>query len=216
MDTRATHTVNDPKTKLSARLWESTKGIRDMAINTDFVQGIKNGKLDPEKFGVFCVEDSIYLYKQQHNIKVATEKAKPYPDQYTYLHKRIDSYKTLYEAEFKKWHVGKPEGISLGKDLKEYMDYEEDVALNRQSIYFLVALIPCLKLWPWLGQQIKDGNHGIYNDWAKANLDPDYVGFKTVDALIDEADEKGGIQEDEAMKIYTKCMEGEYKFFNSI
>ncbi|OWF39784.1 hypothetical protein KP79_PYT15419 [Mizuhopecten yessoensis] len=163
----------------------------------------------------FSVQDSIYLFKQQRNIVLAFEKAKE-SDQKEYLNAKRSTYEKLFLEEFKKWHIDDPYGIKLGQALIDYTEYEKNVVLTHDTIYFLVAMCPCLKLWPWLGKEIADGDHGIYTPWAKANFDPTYVGFEKVDKLIDEAEAMGQIDRNLALEVYNKCMNGEYQFFNSI
>ncbi|XP_069136616.1 uncharacterized protein [Argopecten irradians] len=203
--------------KFSTFLWNTTLGIRMAVLHTSFVNGIKTGKLDPVKFGAFNVQDAIYLYKQQQNIATAAKKAKDkYEKQYDYLEPRIETYKGLYEEEFKKWHIKSADAIELGQAVKGYTEYEEKVALTKESIYFLIAMCPCLKLWPWVGQQIAGGDFGVYKKWAASNFDPTYIGYTKVDDLIDQAFEEGMINQVEAEAIYTRCMEGERDFFNSV
>ena len=53
------------------------------------------------------------------------------------------------------WHIVDPSGIKLGAACENYVNHERNVATTMDPIYLVVAMIPCVKLWPWLGQQIE-------------------------------------------------------------
>ena len=55
---------------------------------------------------------------------------------------------------FEEWHIGDSKGIELGSGCQNYVNNLKDVANKKDPIYLVVAMIPCVKLWPWLGEQI--------------------------------------------------------------
>jgi len=58
------------------------------------------------------------------------------------------------KALFDEWHIADASGIELGAACENYVNHERNVATTMDPIYLVVAMIPCAKLWPWLGQQI--------------------------------------------------------------
>lgn len=44
-------------------MWNDSQDIARQALQTDFVQGIKHGNLDPTCYGTFNVSDIYYCYK---------------------------------------------------------------------------------------------------------------------------------------------------------
>lgn len=42
----------DPNQKLTDYLWEKTRPLQELALQTEFIQAILSGMLDPEAFGV--------------------------------------------------------------------------------------------------------------------------------------------------------------------
>lgn len=43
----------------------------------------------------------------------------------------------------------------MGEAAKTYADYELEVSIKMDPIYSLIAMIPCAKLWPWIGEQLR-------------------------------------------------------------
>ena len=101
---------------------------------------------------------------------------------------------------------------------KTYVDNIRDVSENEIPIYTVVALIPCEKLWPWLGQQIgaMDGNFGVYTLWARENLDPESTGYKKYEQQVQWAYEAGTVTAEKALEIFSTTMRDEANFFNSV
>ncbi|OWF39042.1 uncharacterized protein LOC110465552 [Mizuhopecten yessoensis] len=197
---------------LSQYLWEQTESTRQKALATYFVQGVGKGNLNPTAFGGFMVQDSVYCYKAKGSIDVAASRAQE-GDLKAYLQKESGSYESYYQDLFTKWHIKDATGIDLDPACQSYAEYEHLVASTKDTIYMIVAMIPCMKLWPWLGQQLQTFNHGVYTDWYNANFDPTYDGYKQLDEFVDTAGTT--IDKETALKVYSRCMEGEYEFFNS-
>ncbi|KAL3890952.1 hypothetical protein ACJMK2_003221 [Sinanodonta woodiana] len=202
---------------LSEYLWLSTKSQQNAALNSKFIQGLKYGNLDPVDFGAYMVQDSVFCYYSKESIDVAYAKATD-PNLKNFLEHKSESYKTYYEGLFKTWCIRDPNGIDLNKACADYAALENNVSKTMVSLYLVVALIPCLKLWPWLGQEIYKIPHhfGVYESWVQANLDPTYDGYKKLEQIIDDAFLVGEIDKEQALFVYQGCMSGEANFFSSV
>ncbi|XP_021375613.1 uncharacterized protein LOC110464620 [Mizuhopecten yessoensis] len=191
-------------------LWAETESERKQALSTPFVQGVKDGTLDPVTFGGFVVQDCIYLYRQYKAIIQAEKSAKPGVLK-TFLIKLIVKYEGYYKGAFKLWHIDDPSGIKLGKAGQTYVDFVDKEADEPETIYFLVSIAPCLKLWSWLGTQIGT-KHGAYDQWVTNN----FVGGSTLKSIVQFIDEqKDKLDRVKALAIFKEGMGHEYKFFNS-
>ncbi|KAL3888150.1 hypothetical protein ACJMK2_000530 [Sinanodonta woodiana] len=209
--------LNAEDEPLSEFLWRSTQSQQDDALQSKFIQGLRCGNLDPTYFGGFMVQDSIYCYNSKGSIDKAAGKT-TCPIFKAFLEKKSDSYKKYYEELFNLWHIRDPNGIELSKACEEYAALERNVAELMGPLYLVVALIPCYKLWPWLGKQLLDSPHnfGVYESWVKANLDPTYDGYKKLEQLIDDAFLVGAIDKEQALSVYQGCMTGEAQFFSYV
>ncbi|KAK3588333.1 hypothetical protein CHS0354_020956 [Potamilus streckersoni] len=59
---------------LSEYLWQSTQMEQLESLNSNFIQGLKNGTLDPAIFGGYVVQDCIYCYYVKQFIDIAVNK----------------------------------------------------------------------------------------------------------------------------------------------
>ncbi|XP_052092445.1 uncharacterized protein LOC127728903 [Mytilus californianus] len=107
---------------------------------------------------------------------------------------------------------------SLKVNAPEFIDHLLNVALNEEPIYIVVASIPCERLWPWLGLALNTHPHqfGPYKDWVMKYFSPVYAGYHKFEDIANAGYVKGKINKDKALQIYTKSMDGEAVFFNSI
>ncbi|XP_052800069.1 uncharacterized protein LOC128231370 [Mya arenaria] len=202
---------------LSEYLWQQTQQYHIQALQSGFVHGIRSASLDPEGFGGFMLQDSVFCYEASNNIAIAESNATdPFIKQF--LQEKFQAYQDYYQALIHTWHIENVSGIKLGQACSAYIAHEHDVAMNYNSVYFVVALIPCAKLWPWIGQQIAadTGNFGVYTKWVQENFSPDSSGVTKYETLINNAEAQGVINRNEALEIYTKSMIGEVNFFSSI
>lgn len=54
----------------------------------------------------------------------------------------------------KEWHIEDISGIKLGEACSNYVNHLGNVTNNFEPIYIVAALLPCVKLWPWIGEEI--------------------------------------------------------------
>ncbi|XP_060076762.1 uncharacterized protein LOC132556373, partial [Ylistrum balloti] len=139
---------------LSEYMWNKTEAIRNKTLSSYFVQGIANGSLNPTALGGYMVQDSVYCYEVKHSIDISVDRATD-GELKEYLRMKSASYERYYKDLFNKWRIESPTGINLSKACESYVDYERKVAATEDTIYMIVAMIPCMKLWPWLGQQVQ-------------------------------------------------------------
>ncbi|KAJ8030298.1 hypothetical protein HOLleu_26667 [Holothuria leucospilota] len=173
--------------KLSDQLWDSTKELRQDVMKTTFIQGLKNGSLDPVKFGKYVVQDVVFCYQGQKNME--TIAARSFGDLRDFMKKEI---------------------LSLRQAYIEFLTY---VAQSYDPIYFLVAFLPCMRLWPWIGEQLRqsESNFGVYQSWVNEYLTGDL--FQSWEDFINKS---STIDRDIASKIYTESMKDELEFFSSV
>ncbi|XP_060080322.1 uncharacterized protein LOC132559716 [Ylistrum balloti] len=200
---------------LSEYLWNKTEAIRNKTLSTYFVQGIANGSLNPTAFGGFMIQDAVYCYKIKNSIDISADRA-PDGELKEYLRNESAAFDSIYKYLSEKWRIKNPAGINLTESCQSYADYERQIASTEDTIYMLVAMTPCYKLWPWLGKQLQSVNHGVYNEWFNDNFNPYFDGYKMLDAFVDEAETNMSINRSKALEVFTRCMQGEYEFFNSV
>lgn len=204
-----------PLDSLFWKLWNLCKPIAEKTLETDFLKGIKNGDLDPIKFGAFSISDAYYCFKGTDYYADA-ERRTDNPTLKEFLVKKVENYIEYNEQFHTTWYIKDANSILPPSICKEYSEYESKVARQEDPIYTLVLMLPCEYLWAWLSESmlpVKAEN--IYGDWINGNNDPQiaYAMGNFLDLYLKDNPDK--INEDKALEIYKKAMEYEYKNFLS-
>lgn len=200
-----------PKDSLFWRMWNSCTGIADKALNTKFVQGIKNGTLDPTLYGGFNVSDAYYCYHGAADYKVAVDKAKD-PVLKAFLTQKYNSYKKYNDTFPETWHIKSAESVVPSSVCKAYSDFETSTIAKEDPIYALIVMLPCSYLWAWLGATLSPPNKGnLYADWITGNNYPH--GPHAMGNFIVDYQKVYPLDEKKAMMIYQEAMTYEWKNF---
>lgn len=200
------------------RAFEGNISIAENALNTSFMQGIKNGNLPPDVYGSFTVLDSYYCYNSACSFRMAYTNAQnkgitALASTLLYLTGRYEKYNEMF---LKVWHIADSKNVVPTDLWKGYAAHERRVAQEEHPIYILAAMLPCYHLWYWLSDRlISYTDNNIYGDWIKGCHYPD--GAYLLGSLIEDWKESGNSFDDvKAMDIYRTSMEYEYKNFADV
>jgi len=211
-----------PKTgeTLTEYLWSWTTKYQQEALNSNYVYGVTKGCLNPTQFAGYNVEDAAYLYYNAKNMKTAAGRSNDNATVQNFLNEQSTKWTGYWDWMREPLHIANADGIAMGEEVKAYVDHIKSVAEDQAlgPVYTILALTPCAKLWPWLGEQIGSGtkNFGVYTEWVDTNFDPQSTGYKKYEDYVNWAYEAGKVDVSKAMKIFTTSIEGEVKFFNSV
>lgn len=195
-------------------MWNACTSIANNALNTDFIQGIRTGTLDPVTYGGFNVSDAYYCFRGAKDYLVAKSRATNHPTLQAFLLKKYKSYQKYNETFPEIWHIKDAEGIIPSPICQQYSDFESDVASNQDPIYALIVMIPCEYLWAWLGAQLSPPSSGnLYAPWIKGNDYPD--GAYAMGNFLHEYQKKYSVDETLATELYSQAMTYEYENFNT-
>ncbi|XP_076091575.1 thiamine biosynthesis multifunctional protein ThiED-like isoform X2 [Mytilus galloprovincialis] len=207
---------NITENKFSEWLWHETRKSRMESLNSSFVQGIKDGTLHPTYFGRYLIQDAVFCL----DFSKALEKAATKSDGRLkfFLENEVKVYKSFGEGILNDLYVQNASSVKVGPECQGFIDHLLNVSLNEEPIYMIVASIPCERLWPWLGLVLNKNAHqfGPYKDWVMTYFSPAYDGYHKFEAIANAAYGQGNITKDKALQIYTKSMDGEAAFFNSL
>lgn len=213
-DLQAQHqlsTNSPPANSLFWKLWNTCIGTANQALNTDFVQGIKAGTLDPVVYGGFNVSDAYYCFKGAGDYLTAASKATD-PTLKAFLLKKHSSYETYNNTFPKTWHVKDATSIVPSSVCQEYSAFETQVVANEDPIYALIVMLPCEYLWAWLGAELSPANKGnLYASWITGNNYPQ--GAYAMGNFLVDYQKQYPIDENKAQEIYAQAMEFEFQNF---
>ncbi|MEM9919286.1 MAG: TenA family transcriptional regulator [Bacteroidota bacterium] len=200
-----------PQDSLFWMLWNVNIGIANQTLQTAFVQGIKQGTLDPVTYGGFNVSDAYYCFHGADDYQTAASRTND-PILKAFLLKKYNSYKKYNDTFPEIWHIKDADGIVPSKAIEEYSNYERKVVQELDPIYALVVMLPCEYLWAWLGAQLSPAQPGnLYAPWITGNNDP--RGAYTMGNFLNAYAHFHGIDNGLAMKVYTQAMQFEYDNF---
>lgn len=207
-----------PGQTLSEYLWEETEEYQKEALNSNLIHGIREECLDPSQFGGYMVDDSVYSYESMISLTIAADRADRNKTLQNFLRSEAELWRESLEWLHKVWHIKDTRGITVGEAAGKYMSHIRRVADKEDPAYTILALIPGVKLWPWLGQQIGSGSRdfGVYTSWVEESFDPNTLDYLEYQNHVEWAYEHGKIRADKALEIFSTSMENEVKFFNSV
>lgn len=203
-------------------LWmdPTSQSLAQNALDTAYIQGIKNGNLDPGAYGGYSVQDYKYCsdalkdYRKAHSI--AKKLGGSYDIMASFIHAKIESYKHYNESVSKQWHLRGASSISLSPPFNSYAESEAGLVSSDTLIYFIVAMIPCEQLWAWLADQlqpsIQPGN--VYGFWVNDNLS--WHGAYLLDNFVNTWVSDGGSYDPQvALTAYQASLNGEFQCFSN-
>lgn len=197
------------------RAFESNGQKAADSLNTNFIQGIKNGNLSPDYYGALTVLDAYYCYNGATSFQIAicnTDREK-YPKLDAILTHLHENYKAYNQTFLNVWHLLNADCVVPTKTCKAYAEHERIVANYKNPVYTLVAILPCYYLWYWLSDQIykyKGGN--LYTYWIEGCHSAGSA--YSIGNFIDEWQKTGNeFDEGTALDIYSESMKYEYLNF---
>ena len=145
----------------------------DSTFASNFIQGIKNGNLDPERYGCLYVLDAYYCYRAASSMWTAAEKVKNTDSEaYELLTDLYNNYNEYNKVYLEHWHLQTFKDIMPTDNFRLYADHEAKQAAEEDVLYFLVSLLPCYYLWAWMANKIdadSSSKPGLYQFWVDGN-----------------------------------------------
>ena len=169
---------------ITARLMDSVKDIWQEYNNHEFVKGIETGKLDPEKFRHYIIQDYFYLNEYSKVFALGVTKSKNL--EFTQLCSSIIHAISHVEMNIHKGYMGrfKVTQQELDNTLMElenlsYTSYMIRVAYDEGEAEILAAILACALSYEDIARKIVENNpesinHEIYGDWIKCYSGEEY------------------------------------------
>ena len=136
---------NDPKSKI----------ICNLAKESEYIQGMVKGTLDPNVFGGYTVQDAAYCFKAVDSFERAAEKMQEVgkPEFALLYRAQSESYKSYNQYFVQTWRLQNTDSVVMGPAAATYVGYERALSQNDPK-YLCIAMLPCTMLWPWIADQL--------------------------------------------------------------
>lgn len=208
-----------PRDSYFWRLWEANKNKAMQMLNSNFVQGIKNGSLDPQTFGAIAMNEAYCSVRAEHGYMQASQRKDNTNQDVQKYFKLMHGHCSQYNKQFAKtWHMSE-ERETLEKCLnpikptKDYADHESEVLTTYPSMFALVAVLPRMYLCSWIAQQLTQpmADENTYS-WIVAHQNPEsaYVIGNFLEKFTNS------INFDKALRIYSKSMDYELEILKTL
>ncbi|MEM8962616.1 MAG: TenA family transcriptional regulator [Acidobacteriota bacterium] len=208
-----------PETSIAWKLWSACDDLAQQALASDYIQGIKTGELDPNRYGHYTLQDAVYCHHAQDDCRTLAARATATGDASiaAFAKARYDSFVSYNRETFEAWHIADPKAVAPGDAAQAYIDFEHRTASESPPIHGLIAMIPCDQLWAWLATSLHDAATptNLYRRWITDNAD--WHGAYRLDNFIDGwfAEHPESSDWDQALLVYRSAMTCEVNFFRS-
>ena len=201
---------------ITQKLWERNYELASLSLNSNFVQGIKNGDLPKTKFQEYLAQDYFFLesFARAYGLAVSKSKNKKNIRILSGLLSGVSEELILHETYAKKWDIDLTTN-SIEPATKKYTDFLEEVSINLSLIEILCAMTPCMRLYSWLGKNLLNmTSNNPYKEWILTYSDQSFNNLaKSLESLIDQYNDSYDI--DQVNFLYKRAMELELEFFNA-
>lgn len=212
----------------SRELWADpqVKALADRSLNNGFVRALADGSLPKDRFAGYVAQDKFFLevFSQAYTLALAklqdddTQGIKAFAS----LVKGVLDELKLHGSYAAKWGVDMT-SIQPTPECSAYVEFLKQVATERDVAACAAAMVPCMRLYAFLGQQLRAASSmpgapsaGPYQEWIDTYADP---GFEELALALENLLDKyaqGVLTErrGELRDLYVKAMNLELDFFD--
>lgn len=209
MDTTTTATT-------AASLWETTLPVAQACLDHPFVAGIADGTLERAAFEHYVAQDAFFLgaFARAYALGLARS------DDQTMLLR----FKALLDGAVEELQLHAGYAAQWGVDLapaptaatRAYTDFLLRTAALRPLPELAAAMTPCMRLYAWLGQSLRDGANpdSPYHEWVETYASDDFDALAAeLEDLLDELLVDGDGPSERVRRAYVTAMDLELAFF---
>ncbi|HEY9629395.1 MAG TPA: TenA family protein [Coleofasciculaceae cyanobacterium] len=155
---------------LAAELWLENQDLAIACLHNPFVQGIGDGSLPPSKFAYYVGQDAFFLEAFARAYSIAAAKVQDWQG-FNIFHDLAGGVLQelkLHQGYASNWGI-ELQQVEPGTATRRYTDFLLATAWSQDVGTTAIAMLPCMKLYAFLGQKLADGgipNHA-YSSWIQ-------------------------------------------------
>ncbi|WP_252236360.1 TenA family protein [Clostridium sp. CH2] len=147
-------------------LVDNSMDIWETYLKHPFIIELQQGTLDIEKFKNYIVQDSIYLKEYARVYALGMYKSKTLKEIQNFysILSFVNADETSTRLKYlKEWNITQEdiEVAEVKKENKEYIDFMMKIAEKQQVPEILMATLPCMFSYCYIGKEIKKNNPNI-------------------------------------------------------
>ena len=197
------------------RLWLADRDLADACLRHPFVQGLANGSLPPWRYKEYVAQDAFFLRAFVDAYELAGQQAKDEAGRSLYdeLAAGVEEELSLHRSMAQRLGIDLA-SVAPSPATLAYTDFLRATAATRPEPFAAAAMLPCLRLYAWLGQQLLPSlvDESPWREWVDTYADP---GFDALWRRLAPRVEAAGGASDELAAIHRRAMELELRFFEA-
>lgn len=196
-------------------LWNANRDLANACLRHPFVQGIGDGSLSHDRFAYYVGQDAFFLESFMRAYSLAAAKAPDWQGAQVFheLAGGVLDELNLHSNYARQWDVDISQ-VKPGKVTRQYTDFLLATAWGREVGVTTAAMLPCMKLYSYLGQELAAGgipNHA-YSDWIQIYSGDDFTPLvKQLESLAAQYEADSAT----VAEVYRYAMQCEYDFFQA-
>jgi len=203
-------------TSISKLLWRENQDLALANRNCTFIRGIESGKLPVELFRKYIAQDAYFLeaFARGYALAIAYSPDRNGLYEFLDLLNGVVAELKLHRTYAARWSVDLTATVP-GKATTDYIDFLLDTARSGRVDETCAAMTPCMRLYAYLGQQLKKSPSvadNPYHEWIQTYSDP---GFDDLAGTLEKLLDHFAIDEDSVRGPYRRAMELELAFFQA-
>ena len=198
------------------QLWQENRELAQASRNHPFVRGIEDGSLPKKLFAYYVRQDAFFLEAFARAYTIAGARVTDWND-FKALHHLTGGVLgelQLHEGYAREWGVDITQ-VEPGAATRHYTDFVLAIAWGKEVGQTFAALVPCMRLYAWLGQELARINREehLYSDWIST------YGSEEIEELACELERLLTLYADpkdkQIAETYRYAMECELNFFEA-
>ncbi|XP_051745946.1 uncharacterized protein LOC127510459 [Ctenopharyngodon idella] len=193
-------------------LWEKNKDIANATLGTDFLIQMQNGSLQAERYISFTIQDINYVLNVAEMLKEMSVKVTQPSDLRDFMKGRYSSYKRFADILLNQYFFKSAPSIQPTPAMRKYLSFYRNLLEKEDPLYFAVGLLPCSRLWVWLGDTLSIPPTNAYYTWKVDNMGghPEKHYRALLNKYLNKTDKVA-----KANTIFRVQMQNEHDFFSS-
>ena len=204
--------------KLTDELWTQNIEIATSCLATPFVKRIQNGDLPLQNFQNYIAQDAEFLeaFARAYGLAIAKSNDRKSLTILSNLLVGVINEVKLHDSYATRWEVNL-EKIIIHPATKNYTDFLYEVSNSNSMCAIISAMIPCMRLYAWLGMKLKEiklCESNKYNEWIQTYSSVEFRELvSTIEALLNIYFKKEEVKE--IHYLYSRAMHLELSFFEA-
>ena len=183
------------------------------AMESKFIQGMVKGKLNPDMFSAFELQDAVYLSKARDILaSTANQIVSTRPAFASMYNVQASKYDQHYQQLLKKKNMVDVKSVLLSPITRQHVEYLAKLSATDPR-FLAIGVLPCSQFWRTISERLiaQVDPSSEYKGWFEGNLRaPDYE--SELEKFINKKIEEGVLKEKEIMDAYFEGMENEKNF----